>query len=243
MSDWGSLQGMTAEIEAAAAKALASPSGAPAASGAAGLQPADAHMQMRWALLLQDQVRQVQQHVQREQTDCSRLHAANQALRKELEQAHPNHPLLAAAPASAPPPPMPPPAALGAAAASATSSSACAASDVAAAAASAAAATAAAAAAAACSGLGAVAGQSAPSGTSEPVEQVFSTPNLRMLSKFLDDSPPGSGGAHGGGSGAPGGTSGGETHVSKVQRAAPSARNATLQTFDHLGARGSRQKS
>ena len=68
MTDWGSLQGMTAEIEAAAAKALASPSGAPAgAADAAGMQPADAHMQMRWALLLQDQVRQVQQHVQREQ--------------------------------------------------------------------------------------------------------------------------------------------------------------------------------
>ena len=107
MSDWGSLQGMTAEIEAAAAKALASPSGAPGAADAAGMQPADAHMQMRWALLLQDQVRQVQQHVQREQSDCSRLHAANLALRKELEQTQPNHPLLAAAAASAPPPSMP----------------------------------------------------------------------------------------------------------------------------------------
>ena len=232
MSDWGSLQGMTAEIEAAAAKALASPSGAPGAADAAGMQPADAHMQMRWALLLQDQVRQVQQHVQREQSDCSRLHAANLALRKELEQTQPNHPLLAAAAASAPPPSMPPPAALGAAAASATSSSACAASDVAAAAASAAAASAASAAAAACSGMGAAAGPSG--GTSEPVEQVFSTPNLRMLSEFLDDSPLGSGGGARGTVPAP--------DLSKVQRAAPT-RTATLQTFDHLGARGSRQKS
>ena len=215
---------MTAEIEAAAAKALASPSGAPGAADAAGMQPADAHMQMRWALLLQDQVRQVQQHVQREQSDCSRLHAANLALRKELEQTQPNHPLLAAAAASAPPPSMPPPAALGGAAASATSSSACAASDVAAAAASAAA--------AACSGMGAAAGPS--SGTSEPVEQVFSTPNLRMLSEFLDDSPLGGGGGARGTAVPP-------PDLSKVQRAAPT-RTATLQTFDHLGARGSRQK-
>ena len=233
MSDWGSLQGMTAEIEAAAAKALASPSGAPGAADAAGMQPADAHMQMRWALLLQDQVRQVQQHVQREQSDCSRLHAANLALRKELEQTQPNHPLLAAAAASAPAPSMPPPAALGGAAASTTSSSACAASDVAAAAASAAAASAASAAAAACSGMGAAAGPS--SGTSEPVEQVFSTPNLRMLSEFLDDSPLGGGGGGARGTAVP------PPDLSKVQRAAPT-RTATLQTFDHLGARGSRQK-
>ena len=144
MSDWGSLQGMTAEIEAAAAKALAASSGAPGAADAAGMQPADVHMQMRWALLLQDQVRQVQQYVQREQSDCSRLHAANLALRKELEQTQPNHPLLAAATASAPPPPsMPPPAALGAAAPAASATSSCACAGVAAAAASAAAASAA----------------------------------------------------------------------------------------------------
>ena len=233
MSDWGSLQGMTAEIEAAAAKALAASSGAPGAADAAGMQPADVHMQMRWALLLQDQVRQVQQYVQREQSDCSRLHAANLALRKELEQTQPNHPLLAAAAASAPPPPsMPPPSALGAAAPATAATSSCACAGVAAAAASAAAASAASAA-AACSGMGAAAG---PSGPSEPVEQVFSTPNLRMLSEFLDDSPLGGGGGGARGTAVP------PPDLSKVQRAAPT-RTATLQTFDNLGARGARPKS
>ena len=95
------------------------------------------------------------------------------------------------------------------------------------------AASAASAAAAACSGMGAAAGPS--SGTSEPVEQVFSTPNLRMLSEFLDDSPLGGGGGARGTAVPP-------PDLSKVQRAAPT-RTATLQTFDHLGARGSRQKS
>ena len=91
MTDWGSLQGMAKEVEAAAEKAMKNGNQS---------QPADAHMQMRWALLLQDQVRQVQQHVQREQADCSRLHATNGKLRKELEAAQPDHPLLASAPAT-----------------------------------------------------------------------------------------------------------------------------------------------
>ena len=51
MSDWNNLQGMTAEIEAAAAKALQSSSNTGDTPGAAdaALQPADAHMQMRRA--------------------------------------------------------------------------------------------------------------------------------------------------------------------------------------------------
>jgi hypothetical protein len=93
MTDWDSLQSMTKEVEAAAQTAMANGNKS---------QPADAHMQMRWALLLQDQVRQVQLHVQREQAECSRLHSANAKLRKELEEKQPDHPLLALAPASAP---------------------------------------------------------------------------------------------------------------------------------------------
>lgn len=122
-----------------------------------------AHTQMRWALLLQERVRSVQMQVQREQLMCAKLYNENRQLRHDLHGSKPDHPLLVEAgfqPSSAAP------SAVGAAACSASAN-----------------AVPLALAGACCQPL-AQPSEAAIAAAASP--DLLTTPNLRMLSRFLD---------------------------------------------------------
>lgn len=174
-----------------------------------------AHTQMRWALLLQERVRSVQMQVQREQLMCAKLYNENRQLRHDLHGSKPDHPLLVEAgfqPSSAAPA-----SAVGAAACSASAN-----------------AVPLALAGACCQPL-AQPSEAAIAAAASP--DLLTTPNLRMLSRFLDgddhpEPPPKEETAE---------------PLSKVQKVPPTRRSAAapsaaLGQFDALAAGGGNKR-
>ena len=172
-----------------------------------------AHTQMRWALLLQQRVRSVQMQVQREQLMCAKLHGENRQLKHDLHGSKPDHPLLVEVGFK---PGAGAPASAAAAACSASAS-----------------AVPAALAASCCQPLAA---PSAAAVAAAESPDLLSTPNLRILSRFLDghepEEPPKEESAE---------------PPSKVQKVPPTRRSAAapssaLGRFDALAAGGGNRR-